>query len=119
FKNPPLLSYWLAMARGLGATRDWLLHAALVPFSVAALLGGIRLARRFVNAPATATLLWAASPAFVVSAATLMADVPALAASLWGVALWIEGIDADSSRHRRLGALLVGIAFVTKYTAIV
>jgi hypothetical protein len=119
FKNPPAVSYWLAMLRGLGATGESLLHLAFVPFTVAALLGGVRLARRFVDDAGWATAAWAATPAFVVSAATLMADVPALAASLWGIALWIEGVDEDVSWRRRLGALLVGVACVTKYTAFV
>jgi hypothetical protein len=118
-KNPPLVSYWLAVVRGLGATSEWLAHVAMLPFAVAAVLGGVRLARRFVADAGWATTFWAASPAFLVSAATLMADVPALAASLWGVSAWIEGVDNTSSRARRFGALLVGVAFVLKYTALV
>jgi hypothetical protein len=119
FKNPPGVSYWLAAAQALGATSDVARHVAMLPFAVAALLGGLRLARRFVGAAAWTTAMWAASPAFVVAAASLMADVPALAASLWGVAFWIEGVDDGDSRRRRLGALLVGVAFVLKYTALV
>ena len=118
FKNPPLGSYWLAAARVLGARSELALHLAVLPFAVLAVFGGLRLARRFVDDRGWTTALWVASPAFMVATATLMADVPALACSLWGVALWIEGVDQDSQRLRRIGALLAGVAVVVKYTAI-
>src|SRR5688500_6322343 len=59
FKNPPLVSYWLAVVRGLGATGERLEHVALLPFAVAAVLGGMRLARRFVARAGWATVSWA------------------------------------------------------------
>ena len=118
FKNPPGVSYWLAGAHALGAASDVARHVTMLPFAVAALLGGVRLARRFVEDAGWATTMWAASPAFVLGAATLMADVPALAFSLWGLALWTEGVDAADPGRRRLGALLTGIAIMMKYTAI-
>ncbi len=64
------------------------------------------------------TAVWVASLAFLVSASTLMADVPALAFSLWGVALWVDGVDADRGGTRRLGALVAGVALFVKYTSV-
>ncbi|MBI1736326.1 MAG: glycosyltransferase family 39 protein [Candidatus Rokubacteria bacterium] len=118
FKNPPGLSYWLAAAQALGVTGEVGLHLVLLPFAIAAVLGGLRLGRRFVGTAEWTTAAWAASPAFVVAAASLMADVPALALSLWGLALWIEGVDRKDSRRRRLGALLAGLAVILKYTSV-
>jgi hypothetical protein len=118
FKNPPGLSYWLAAVETVFGEREVALHAALLPFAVLAVLAGVRLARRFANGSPWVTAAWAASPAFLVSAATLMADVPSLALSLWGLVLWIEGTDADSPAARRLGAVLAGLAVVVKYTAV-
>jgi hypothetical protein len=119
FKNPPGVSYWLAAAQALGAKSERALHLTLWPFAIAAVVGGVRLAQRFVDEAEWVTAAWVATPAFLVSAATLMADVPALALSLWGMSLWIEGVDEDSSRLRRTGALLVGGAVIVKYTALV
>lgn len=118
FKNPPVEAYWLAAARLLGARTEIALHLAVLPFALLAVLGGVRLARRFVDDSAWATAVWVASPAFLVATATLMADVAALACSVWGLALWIEGTDRDLQRLRRLGALLAGMAVIVKYTAI-
>lgn len=118
FKNPPLASYWLAAVHLLGARSELALRFTLLPFAVLAVLGGLRLARRFVDDSGWATAAWVASPAFLVATATLMADVAALACTLWGVALWIEGVDRDSQRARRIGALLAGAAVIVKYTAI-
>src|SRR5262249_867023 len=100
FKNPPALSYWLALVQSVGGSNERRLHASLLPFDVAAAVAGIALARRFVRGSPYATALWLASPAFLVSASTLMADVPALACTLWGLVFWIEGIDGQSRRRR-------------------
>jgi hypothetical protein len=117
FKNPPGLSYWLAGVQALGGRSETLWHLSLLPFSIAAAVAGVRLAQRFTVSPAWTTAAWVASPAFLVSASTLMADVPSLAFTLWGLVLWLDGIDGDSARQRRLGALLTGVAMILKYTA--
>lgn len=118
-KNGPALSYWLAAVQALGLTSERALHLALLPFAVAAVLAGARLARRFARGSPWATALWVASPAFLLSAATLMVDVPAMALALWGVVGWVEGVDDDRAGRCRLGALLIGLAIVVKYTALV
>jgi hypothetical protein len=118
-KNPPGLSYWLAAARGLGGSGEVVLHAALLPFAIAAALAGVRLARRFAGGSPWAAAIWLASPAFLVSASTLMPDVPALALTLWGAVLYVEGVDGDAPARRRLAALVAGAAVVLKYTAVV
>lgn len=117
-KNPPGLAYWLAGVHALGGSNERWLHVSLLPFAIAAVLAGGRLARRFAGGSGWVTAVWVASPAFLVSASTLMADVPALAFSLWGVALWVEGVDADRGGARRLGALVAGVALFVKYTSI-
>ena len=117
FKNPPGVAYWLAAAQTLGGTSEVALHVAMLPFAIAAVLAGIGLARRFAGDSPFITAMWAASPAFLISASTLMADVPSLAFSLWGLHLWIRGVDRDAPRLRWLGALLAGAAIAVKYTA--
>ena len=117
-KNPPGLAYWLAGVQALGGSDERWLHLSMLPFAIAAALAGGRLGRRFAGGSGWVTAVWVASPAFVVSASTLMADVAALAFSLWGVALWVEGADAGRGGARRLGALVAGIALFLKYTSV-
>ena len=118
-KNPPGLSYWLAAAERLGGAREIVWHLSLLPFAVAAAIAGVQLARRFAGASPWATAVWLASPAFMVSASTLMPDVPALALSLWGTVLYLDGVDGNRAGRRNLGAFVAGLAVAVKYTAVV
>jgi hypothetical protein len=118
FKNPPGLSYWFAATTAVLGDHERVLHAAQLPFTIAAVVGAARIAQRFTSAWPGVTMVWAAAPAFLVSAATLMADVPSLAFSLWGLVLWMRGADDDVRAPRRAGATLAGIAVVVKYTAV-
>lgn len=118
-KNPPGLSYWLAAGERIVGPSEVARHVSLLPFAIAAALAGLRLTQRFAGGSPYVTASWLASPAFLVSASTLMPDVPALALGLWGLTLYIEGVDTGHGRRRRLGALLAGLAVVVKYTAVV
>ncbi|MBI2218551.1 MAG: glycosyltransferase family 39 protein [Candidatus Rokubacteria bacterium] len=118
FKNPPGLSYWLAASDALFGEREAARHASMLPFTIAAVVAAAWLTRRFAGEWPWITAAWAASPAFLVSSATLMADVPALACSLWGLVFWIRGAGEDTTWSRRLGAGLAGLAVVVKYTAL-
>src|SRR5439155_19503752 len=87
-KNPPLGCYYLAAASVLLGWSEMALHAAILLLAVAAIVGTYLLARELV-APraelaalaALAALLTLASPVFLISATTLMCDVPMLC--LW------------------------------------
>lgn len=117
--NPPAFAYWVAAARAVGGDRETWLHLAVLPFTLAAVLAAVRLATRFAGGSPWASAMWVASPAFLVTASTLTPDVPALALSLWGLALYVEGVDADSAWRRRAGALVAGAAVLVKYPAAV
>jgi hypothetical protein len=54
----------------------------------------------------------------LVSATTLMSDVPMLALWTWGAALWIEGSRADDARRLAAASLLFAAAGLTKYLAL-
>src|SRR5262245_24047468 len=94
-KNPPGISYWLALVQALGGRSEVAWHLAMLPFTILAVGSGVWLARRFVGESVWTTVVWVASPAYLVSAATLMPDVPSLALSLTGTALYVEGVDRD------------------------
>ena len=76
-KNPPGISYWLALVQTLGGQSEVAWHLAMLPFTVTAVGAGVWLARRFVGESGWSTAVWVASPAFLVSASTLMPDVSA------------------------------------------
>lgn len=115
--HPPAFAYWVAAAWAVGGDRETWLHLAVLPFTVAAVVAGVRLAARFAGGSPWATAMWVASPAFLVTAATLTPDVMMLALSLWGLVLYVEGVDADSAGRRRAGAFIAGAAVVVKYPA--
>jgi hypothetical protein len=82
---------------------------------VAAVLGSYALARRFCRHPVEAALLGALTPAFLVSATTVMCDVPALALFLWALWTWIAGLERRRRRLLVLSGFLAGAAALTKY----
>ncbi|HZL44249.1 MAG TPA: glycosyltransferase family 39 protein [Verrucomicrobiae bacterium] len=117
-KNPPLASYYLALAGSLLGWTEPALHGALLIPALAAILGTHRLARRFTKRPLLAAAATLATPVFVVTSTTLMCDTLMLAFWVWAAVLWVEGLDANSSRQLIGSALLVALAALTKYFAI-
>jgi len=113
--NPPFLSYVLAAAFGIARESERVAHLALLPFAMAASVLAFHFARRFTKHPSIAAALFVLSPAFLVSATTVMADVPALALLLGGIAPFAN----DERRPTRSVALvagaLLGLAALTKY----
>jgi hypothetical protein len=114
-KNPPLSSYYLAMA---AAILDWgekALHFAFLLPAVAAILGTYRLACRFTNRPVFAACATLFTPVFLVSSTTLMCDTLMLAFWVWAVVLWVEGIEGGGSWRLACAGLLMALAALTKY----
>ena len=64
-RNPPLLSYWLALWIGLFGERDILMHAALLPFPLIASLSFYGIARRVTGGGLVPALLLVVTPAFM------------------------------------------------------
>jgi len=116
-KNPPLASYYLAAA---GATFGWnerALHAAMLLPALLAVWGVYELARRLCSRPAIAVAIAVLSPAFIVSATTLMCDVLMLCLFVWAIVAWIDGVREGSQRSFFLSAVLILAAALTKYFA--
>ena len=114
-KNPPLASYFLALASGLGGWSEIPLHLAFLLPAVAAAAGTLALARRFCAHPVAATLAAVATPAFLVSSTNVMCDVLLVAFWVWAVELWIRGVERESSGLLIVSGLLVALAALTKY----
>ena len=71
-RNPPLVSYYLALWISLFGEVDTVLHVAMLPFSLLAGLSFLGIARRIAGEGARPAVLLIATPAYLVLATTLM-----------------------------------------------
>jgi hypothetical protein len=76
------------------------------------------LAQRLGAAPTFSTLAVLTTPVVMVSATTLMSDVPMLALWCWTLVLWIDGSRHGDGRRLAAAGVLAGLVFCTKYTGI-
>jgi 4-amino-4-deoxy-L-arabinose transferase-like glycosyltransferase len=113
--NPPLASYYLALAGGMFGWSEVALHSAFLPFALAVIGGVYRLARHFSARPALAALATLFTPVFLVSSTTVMCDVMMLAFWVWAVTLWVEGLEGDEWSRLAGAGLLMALAVLTKY----
>ncbi len=122
FGHPLLLSLLMPLAGG----REWIFHAAYLVFPVIVLEAVLRLARRFLGgiagaSPAMITLavlLCILNPAFIVTAGSLMPDLPMLAAYFGGLALVIRGIDEDRPGLAAGGGFAAGLSAIFRYNGL-
>jgi len=116
--NPPATAYLFAGVAAVLGWREIYLHAAMLLVTFAAASGTFHLARQWCAHPLSATLLAISLPAFMVSAATLMCDLPMLALWLWCLVCWQRGLQRDQTIYYLAAGLLGGLAVLTKYSAI-
>lgn len=119
FHNPPAVSYYLALAGSIFGASEIPYHLAMTLVAGLAGLGTYFLARDLVPRPLIATCIAVLTPAFMVSASTLMADIPLTAAFVWAVYFWRRGMREDSRAHLLAGALVVALGILCKYYALV
>ena len=117
-QNPPGGAYFIAAAAALAGWREPFLHSAFLLPAIAAALGIFRLAQRFSPRPVLGALGAVLTPAFVVSATNIMANVLMLAFYTWAIAFWVEGLEDRRSRCLALSSLLIAAAALTKYFGI-
>jgi hypothetical protein len=90
--HPPLNAWVLAALIAIfGDVYEVPFHAVYIVFSLIAALGMWMLARRWSDAPLWPTLLFLATPAFVVNGNSLESDIPFLAFWMLGIALFTSG----------------------------
>ncbi len=113
-RNPPLLSYYLALWMTLFGDAEVVLHAAVLPFPLIAALSFLGIARRLVDPQSgfASTALLVTTPAFVVLATTLMLDIPMLACLLAAVYALLRGREPGG------GAWLWGAGFAAAATGL-
>ncbi|HEU5248374.1 MAG TPA: glycosyltransferase family 39 protein [Thermoanaerobaculia bacterium] len=117
-KNPPLASYFLAVAAAVAGWSEIALHTAFLLPAVAAALGTWTLARRLTARPAVAALAAVATPAFLVSSTNLMCDTMLVAFWVWAVERWMRGIETRRAGTLILAGALMAAAALTKYFGI-
>lgn len=117
--HPPLNAWFLALliAIGRGVT-EIPFHAAYILFSIIAAFSALALARRFSPHPLLATLLFCATPAFVINGTSLEADVPFVALWLLSTALFVFAVDRHSPPLLAASALAMALTALTAYQAV-
>jgi 4-amino-4-deoxy-L-arabinose transferase-like glycosyltransferase len=114
-QNPPLSSYYMALAATFLGWSEPAMHGAFLVPAVAATLGTFFLARRLCDSPLLAALLTLFTPVFLVSATGVMCDVWLLALWVWSVESWLRGLERHSYRFLFLASVLAAAAAMTKY----
>ncbi len=108
YPHPPLNAWALAALIAIfGEVREIPFHLAYIAFSLIAAFAMWSLAKRFSPQPLWATLLFLATPAFVINGNSFESDVPFLAFWLSGIAVFIAAVDRRNSLRMAAAALLL------------
>ena len=116
--HPPLHCYLLATVGYFAGLNEFVLHLLCGGLAVGCSLIMLSVASRFCEHPVLATLLTVLTPAFFVSATTLMADIPMLFFWLLAVYFAVRAANADSPAGLWLAAIAGCATAMTKYFAI-
>jgi 4-amino-4-deoxy-L-arabinose transferase-like glycosyltransferase len=114
-QNPPLASYYMAVAAKVLGWSERGLHLAFLLPTIALVLGVYRLAKRFTASAGVAAVATLVAPAFLVSGCSVMCDPMMLALWLWGAIFWIEGLDSEKPIYLAISVLLIAASALTKY----
>lgn len=117
--HPPLNTWTLAGLLALtGDISEPNYHAAYIAFSFVAALAMLSLARRFSTQPLLATLLFLATPAFVINGTSLEADVPFVALWMAAIALFVRAVDSRSAWTLAASAGAMALAALAAYQSV-
>ncbi|MGH9593138.1 MAG: glycosyltransferase family 39 protein, partial [Bryobacteraceae bacterium] len=118
--HPPLDAWCLAALLALlGTVSEIPYHAAYILFSLIASWSALSIARRLTTRPLIATLLFLATPAFVVNGNSLESDIPFLAFWLASIAIFLAAVDRRSMALLTLFVLPAALAALAAYQSIV
>ena len=108
-ENPPLASYYIALAASLFGWQELPLHLAFLAPAIAAVLGTYELAGRFCTRPVTAALCALTTPVFLVSSTNLMCDTMTLAWWVWTLVVWRRALDENRLRPFLIAGILAAL----------
>ena len=114
-ENPPLCSYYAALAAKFSGWTEAGLHMAFFLFAAAAAIGTYYLAGELCSQPLTAALAGVLTPVFMISATTVMCDMMMTAFWVWAVFLWMRGIRERSVFDIVLASVLIAASSLSKY----
>lgn len=115
--NPPGAAYYLTFVARCFGWHEAVLHLAFFLVALTAAAGVFLLARLWCKSPGFATALLVSTPIFLLSATTLMCDLPLLMLWVWALVFWEMG-EANRPWCFLLGGLLAGLAIFAKYNGI-
>jgi 4-amino-4-deoxy-L-arabinose transferase-like glycosyltransferase len=114
--HPPFDVWFLGLLLWIfGGAREVAFHQVYIVFGLIAVAAMFFLARRFTSRPALATMLFLATPAFVVHGNGLESDIPFLAFALAGVALFVYAVDRASRPLLAASAVFLALASLAAY----
>jgi Dolichyl-phosphate-mannose-protein mannosyltransferase len=117
--HPPLNAWFLALLLAFGkGVSEIPFHAAYLLFSLIAAFSALALARRFSPHPLLSTLLFCATPTFVINGTSLEADLPFVALWLLSTALYIYAVDRKSIFLLIASSLAMVVTALTAYQSI-
>lgn len=117
--HPPLNAWFLALLLALGqSVAEIPFHAAYIVFSLMAAFSALALSRRFSPHPLLATLLFCATPTFVINGTSLEADLPFVALWLLSTALYVVAVDRNSISLLIASSAAMALTALTAYQAI-
>ena len=114
-KNPPLASYYIALAALVVGWNEVGLHLAFMLPALAVAVGMYLIAGRMCAHPLLAALVGLLTPVFLVSSLTVMSDMMMLAFWVFAVRAWMEGVETKRHRWFVLAAVLIAFAALSKY----
>lgn len=118
--HPPLNAWYLGLLLAiLKNVSEVPFHAAYILFSLIAAFSALSLARRFSPYPLSATLLFLATPAFVINGNSLEADLPFLAFWLLSIALFVGASQRHSIQRLAGSCFAMALAALAAYQAVV
>jgi len=116
-KNPPLTSYFIAIAAAFAGWSERALHIVFLIPAVSLGLAIYLIAERFTRLPLLGTLAAIITPVFLVSGTTVMSDVLMLDLWCWAVYLWLTGVEKKRIPLLLAAGILIALATFTKYYA--
>ncbi len=117
--HPPLNAWFLALL--LATFKDISeipFHAAYILFSLIAAFSALAVARRFSPHSIAATMLFMATPAFVINGNSLESDLPFTAFWLLAIALFVQAVDRRSPGLVAASSVAMGLAALAAYQAV-
>ena len=114
-KNPPLVSYFIAIVGSVFGWTESALHIAFLLPAMAVIVGTYLIARHYCAHPMLASLVALFTPVFLVSSMTIMSDIMMLAFWVFAIYFWVSGLEKNSNVMLLLSVVLVSFCVLTKY----